>query len=170
MLVCNIVINKSHHMLIFTVHHLPFADHIIVLSENGGILEQGNFDQLNATGGYVHSLYVTHSPDQEDSQQFSSDPSSDSFALPQRGAVQEAVLAGGLNRIHGDTAVYLYYAKSIGAVNTAIFIAALCMFTFLTTFPCKFPSLAPLRLLTLANFLGGSCLVDMVGRLQCSTP
>ena len=35
---------------------LPFADHIIVLGENGEIAEQGSFKELTASGGFVSEL------------------------------------------------------------------------------------------------------------------
>lgn len=48
-----------------SVRYLPFADHIISLSEEGEILEQGTFQELVATEGYVASLKVEDRADKE---------------------------------------------------------------------------------------------------------
>lgn len=39
-----------------TVQHLPLADYIIVLSENGYISEQGSWDDLRTKAGYISQM------------------------------------------------------------------------------------------------------------------
>ncbi|KFY76365.1 hypothetical protein V499_03976 [Pseudogymnoascus sp. VKM F-103] len=47
--------------ILFThsVRHLPFADYVVVLGSDGGVVEQGPFDTLANNGKYVSSLGVT---------------------------------------------------------------------------------------------------------------
>lgn len=38
---------------------LPYADGIIVIGENGGIIEQGSVHEVRGSGGYIYSLEST---------------------------------------------------------------------------------------------------------------
>ncbi|UKZ56958.1 hypothetical protein TrVGV298_010806 [Trichoderma virens] len=50
--------NATAVLCTHSVRHLPSADHVIALSQDGLISEQGTFEDLDALGGYVHSLKV----------------------------------------------------------------------------------------------------------------
>lgn len=47
------------------VHRLPYSNHIIALDSSGRILEQGTFDQLKVSGGYVQDLATQHKREDE---------------------------------------------------------------------------------------------------------
>ena len=42
------------------VHRLPYADHIVALGADGRIFEQGKYDSLRQSGGYVQGLAIRH--------------------------------------------------------------------------------------------------------------
>ncbi|KAI9148100.1 putative ABC multidrug transporter [Paramyrothecium foliicola] len=44
-----------------SVRHLPWADHVVALAQNGTVAEQGSFDDLMQNNGYVQSLDVKSS-------------------------------------------------------------------------------------------------------------
>ncbi|KAM0261518.1 hypothetical protein ACHAQJ_002201 [Trichoderma viride] len=50
--------NATAVLCTHSVRHLPSADHIIALSKDGLVAEQGVFDDLVSLGGYIHSLGV----------------------------------------------------------------------------------------------------------------
>jgi ABC-type multidrug transport system fused ATPase/permease subunit len=50
--------NATAVLCTHSVRHLPSADHIIALSQDGRVAEQGTFDDLVSLGGYVHSLGI----------------------------------------------------------------------------------------------------------------
>lgn len=45
--------------------HLPLADHIIILDENGKIAEQGTWDDLRAEAGYISKVVLKEKDDGE---------------------------------------------------------------------------------------------------------
>lgn len=50
--------NATAVLCTHSIRHLPAADHIIALSQDGSIAEQGTFDDLVKLEGYIHSLEV----------------------------------------------------------------------------------------------------------------
>ncbi|RAK98819.1 putative ABC multidrug transporter [Aspergillus ibericus CBS 121593] len=114
-----------------SVRHLPAADHIIALGD-GTIAEQGTFDRLMATQGYVQRLGLKNPSD--------SDASSDK--TPSKKSIQESKpqllhttttntssLASDTHasRQVGDKTVYKHYFKSMGwlVAGCSLFFAAL---------------------------------------------
>ncbi|KAK3682042.1 P-loop containing nucleoside triphosphate hydrolase protein [Podospora appendiculata] len=63
------LLRRNRTAVILATHNiqlLPHAEHIIVLSEEGRIIEKGNFDQLNSSeGGYVNGLGLKKSDIQQ---------------------------------------------------------------------------------------------------------
>ncbi|KAL7925556.1 multidrug resistance-related protein [Trichoderma austrokoningii] len=57
-----------------SVHLLPSSDHIIALSQDGQVIEQGSFAKLRSSGKYIQSLDITdpHSDDSSSDQDNSS--------------------------------------------------------------------------------------------------
>jgi ATP-binding cassette, subfamily C (CFTR/MRP), member 1 len=96
------------------IHRLPYADHIISLDATGHITEQGSFDQLRSSGGYVENLAIRHKHE--------ADPNStDELSSPGRGkstaeriATQVKAEEEDLNRPIGEWSTYKYYFASIG--------------------------------------------------------
>ncbi|KAM5475001.1 hypothetical protein MauCBS54593_001472 [Microsporum audouinii] len=111
---------------------VPYADHIIALSAEGCIAEQGKFDELNASGGYISSFNLP-SPDWL----FKPEPER---PLPAPAVIDDTPqtseeLEAAANRRMGDMAIYLYYARSIGWPTTLVFMFFISAFVFCISFP-----------------------------------
>lgn len=116
-----------------TVKRLPFTDHIVVLDHEGKLSEQGNFDDLNSTGGYVSSFSLGL-PDLD------CKPVKPAPPYASRGqlwSVEEPEDKGGekSDSSDGDIAIYLYYIRSIGWFSTLVFLVAISAFAFGLSFP-----------------------------------
>ncbi len=116
---------------------LPYADHIVVLSKNGTIAEQGTFEQLNRAGGYV-STFTLPPPTWDYVAGSSSDVDLASYASnkPQQELTEDSLVEDAARRT-GDVAVYLHYVRSVGWAATWIFIISITIFVFCNTFPRK---------------------------------
>lgn len=120
---------------------LPFADHIVVLDDKGNVLEQGSFQQLNASGGYVSNFDLAapdwrfEAKESKVDQLFSpsSEPARGSVAIKPIGGLSESELDA--NRRTGDLSVYGYYAKTVGKSAVLSFVVAICGYVFAMTFP-----------------------------------
>ncbi|KAL3427034.1 hypothetical protein PVAG01_00542 [Phlyctema vagabunda] len=107
---------------------LRSADHIVALGKDGRISEQGTFDQLEKNRGYLASL--TYSDKNDVGVELSPDMDSSSGKdLLQEKEVESSSL--GIR----DLAVYAYYFRSIGRLNTVLFFALEAIFAFIFTFP-----------------------------------
>jgi ATP-binding cassette subfamily C (CFTR/MRP) protein 1 len=113
---------------------LPYADHIISLDGSGNGCEQGSFEKLSSSGGYV-SRSLTSSADWTYERASSSEkPSAEAAAAAPETALLEDE-EDGAGRRTGDVAIYMYYIRAIGWLPTLIFVAAICAFTFCQSFP-----------------------------------
>lgn len=117
---------------------LPYCDHIVALDKEGSIVEQGSFDKLNGSGGYV-SNFDLPLPD------WNFTPEKHLYEAPPRyterpssSKITEEDIQAETNRRTGDAAVYLYYVRSVGWIPTAIFIISITIFIFGQSFPSKF--------------------------------
>ena len=121
---------------------LPYADHIVVLDKTGKIAEQGTFEQLNNSGGYV-STFTLPPPSWDYVPEHSSDIDLASYSskAPQKGMTEDSLEEDAARRT-GDVAVYLYYIQSVGWLATWIFIISITIFTFCNSFPRKYSPLA----------------------------
>jgi len=107
------------------VHRLSYSDHVIAMSGDGRIVEQGSFEQLRSSGGYVQSLAARiKSEDTASSDEQRPDVSNGpaAFKSENEEEIEE------LNRQTRDFAVYTYYFGSIGWVTTAIFFAFVVLY------------------------------------------
>lgn len=138
--------NRISVMLVtHAVHRLPYSDHVISLNATGRVLEQGTYDQLKKSGGYVESL-ATQTKSEDASQKSTSveedlQDTKSSSANPE--VTEFEIEAEELKRQTGDFAVYRYYFASIGwRINLPFFIMVLLygvcsrMTQFLLTY-CK---------------------------------
>ncbi|KAL5456081.1 hypothetical protein PMIN07_006814 [Paraphaeosphaeria minitans] len=114
---------------------LPYCDRIVVLSKEGSILEQGTFEKLNATSGYVANFDLPP-PD------WDFVPEKHIYEAPPRyseraknGMVTEDDIQAETNRRTGDVAVYCYYIKSVGWSAALIFMVSVTLFIFGQSFP-----------------------------------
>ncbi|OQO07558.1 hypothetical protein B0A48_07255 [Cryoendolithus antarcticus] len=121
---------KLHGITIILASHSPIvanqADYIVALDSDGQIAEQGSFAELQHTQGYVSRL-VAGSKDVEGSQTVE-DVKVD-FSRPTAGAgAQASDLQRDLARRTGDTAVYGYYARSIGWYYSIVLIVTVLLY------------------------------------------
>ncbi|MCJ1436745.1 hypothetical protein MMC27_006127 [Xylographa pallens] len=120
---------------------LPFADHIVVLDEQGNVSEQGNFQQLNASGGYVSNFDLPPPDWRVQAKEATFDqlfpnpikPIHAPVAVKATKGLSESELDA--NRRTGDLSVYGYYAKTVGRSTVMLFVAAICGYVFAMTFP-----------------------------------
>lgn len=115
---------------------LPYSDHVVVLDSEGTIVEQGNFERLNLSGGYV-SGFDLPPPDWDYS------PEKHVYEAPPKYTerqvsstkVSEDDIQAEANRRTGDVAIYLYYIRSVGWIPTLIFMVSIVIFIFGISFP-----------------------------------
>ncbi|KAK6823394.1 hypothetical protein RU639_006092 [Aspergillus parasiticus] len=103
-----------------SVHHLPQADLIIVLGDDGQVLEQGSYTQLRShVGGYIHKLGVQPRQTSELAQ---------TIDISSRQHQSQNIPAGSLrafsnidgSRQANDLAVYKYYFSSLGGLRVSM--------------------------------------------------
>jgi ATP-binding cassette subfamily C (CFTR/MRP) protein 1 len=110
------------------VHRLPFASHIVALDINGHITEQGTFDHLLNSSGYVAGLTTKHKYDDK------SAPDGD-LHVDQASEEQKTADIGRTSsemndsvRPNGEFSTYKYYFASMGwsqsLLSLSIFIVA----------------------------------------------
>lgn len=106
-----------------SIRHLPSADHIIALSPDGKIVEQGNFDELIANQNYVHGLGIKfkHAADQVSLTSSASAEEQTEVSTANHLALANTVsgsIAGVIERSSSqpnrDRSVYKHYYQSIG--------------------------------------------------------
>jgi ATP-binding cassette subfamily C (CFTR/MRP) protein 1 len=129
-------------LFIFAIaKRLPYCDHIVALNKEGKIVEQGTFEKLNTSGGYVSGFnlaladwdyspvkHVYEAPPKYTERQASSTK------------LTEDDIQAEANRRTGDAAIYLYYISSVGWIPTIIFIVSIVIFIFGISFPSKLSS------------------------------
>jgi ATP-binding cassette subfamily C (CFTR/MRP) protein 1 len=120
-----------------TAKRLPYCDHIVALDKEGTIVEQGSFDKLNTSSGYV-SNFDLPPPD------WNFAPEKHVYEAPPRyterassNKVTEEDIQAETNRRTGDAAIYLYYVRSVGWIPTLIFIVSIVIFIFGQSFPSR---------------------------------
>lgn len=110
------------------VHRLPYSNHIIALDSSGHISEQGSFNDLKSSGGYVQSLAAKHKEENEsDVKQDAAIPTL-AKPVPIAEAEDTELEVAELNRRTGDFAVYKYYFDSIGWKQNTVFTIAVITF------------------------------------------
>jgi ATP-binding cassette subfamily C (CFTR/MRP) protein 1 len=118
-------------------HRLSYADHIISLSPQGTISEQGKLSQLVANDGYVAGLAARHTTEAEDVFE-------EKILLTNatEGSDPARVNAtADLNRPAGNWSLYSYYFTSAGRRNVSIWAFVMICYSWLVYFPGKFLSL-----------------------------
>lgn len=128
---------RNESLTHLTAKRLPYCDHVIALNSEGEIVEQGTYDKLNQSGGYVSSFDLPP-PDWDFT------PEKHVYEAPPRyterttsDKVTEDDIQAEANRRTGDTAIYLYYIRSVGWVPTMIFVVSITIFIFGQLFPSK---------------------------------
>ncbi|RFU28640.1 hypothetical protein B7463_g7701, partial [Scytalidium lignicola] len=114
------------------VDQLVYADHIIALGNDGRLVQQGTFEELNTTNGYVQSLTITRREPKTPKE------STASFSKPHSSMRAMSTLSNDDDaRRVGDIQVYKYYASIIGwKVLTAFMVLAVWP-VFCLSFPSE---------------------------------
>jgi ATP-binding cassette subfamily C (CFTR/MRP) protein 1 len=140
-------------------HRLSYADHIVSLEKGGSISEQGTFDELMKSGGYVSLLTARHKSENGGGASEESTESTDPKAI------NPEISAESLDPPVGDLAVYNYYFDACGWTNMGIFFVLMASFAFFILFPgvCCFSCRLKSKKLILLRFVdkvldtGSSC-------------
>ncbi|KAL9623731.1 MAG: hypothetical protein Q9160_001961 [Pyrenula sp. 1 TL-2023] len=113
-------------------HRLPYADHIIALSSDGTIAEQGSWDQLRFSGGYIQGI-SKGSKELTNKRVESSAPKQSAIIAVADNDMNNT--AADLSRKTGDWLVYKYWLSSLGVSSVVIIIITLAVLIFLWKFP-----------------------------------
>ncbi len=129
------------------MNRLSYADKIIVLGNDGTILEEGSFEELSQQQGHVFNLSL-QPPDWK----YENKPETDSHEdtpfntisgyIPDQAVLSKEDAEAEASRRTGDLSVYKFYLGSVGWLAAIIFIVMMIAFVFCTTFPSK-PALQP---------------------------
>ncbi|EHK20667.1 uncharacterized protein TRIVIDRAFT_154161 [Trichoderma virens Gv29-8] len=135
--------NATAVLCTHSVRHLPSADHVIALSQDGLISEQGTFEDLDALGGYVHSLKVKAVNKSDDSLTLDSSDSTPEDDDIEKSTGSKArkppaamwTAADERSRQTGDMSVYKHYAMSMKLSTLISFFIVGVALAFLYNFP-----------------------------------
>ncbi len=94
------------------VQWLPEADKILVLGQNGEIVEQGSFDRLHTSGGYTQSLDIMKRA--SDVLEDSSCKEEVKVQIERQVSQPAEELPNRKDQTIADLAVWKYYAKALG--------------------------------------------------------
>ncbi|KAF4634221.1 hypothetical protein G7Y89_g3892 [Cudoniella acicularis] len=94
------------------VHRLSYADHIVALDTTGHVSEQGSFELLQRSGGYVEGLTTKHKHDNAPNSEESDleNPSTAPQTIPAKNRPKDEVTV----MPNGELSTYKYYFASIG--------------------------------------------------------
>ncbi|KAA8575989.1 hypothetical protein EYC84_006152 [Monilinia fructicola] len=111
------------------VHRLAYSDYIIALDQSSRIIEQGTFEHLKTSGGYVENLATRHKSEDDNLEESNMDKTAQKrnpFVTAESDDFLDEV--ADLNRQTGDASVYHYYFASIGWVPTGLFFLYVLIF------------------------------------------
>ena len=106
------------------VHRLPYADHIVALSAEGTVIEQGAYADLRQGGGYVQSLTARFKDTKNlvEAQPEIAEPTTFTRKLLIADAKDDAV------RSRGEWKTYNYYFSACGWISTSLAILYTLLF------------------------------------------
>lgn len=144
-----------------SIRHLRAADHIIALG-NGTIIEQGSFDELMASQGYVQRLGLKGSSDNAASAEKTTSnknpqESKPEMLHPTMSNTSSTAPDADTSRQIGDKTVYKHYFKSMGWILAGCSLIFAVLFGFFTNFPtvCESPLPSDSRFTTIVAFKPG---------------
>lgn len=121
------------------VQHLKEADHLIVLSEDGRVEAQGNFEELVRTNEYIQSLgYSKRSEDNDIEEEIEESVLSSEGALEVRQEPRETAKKPRTPRGGGDISLYTYYIGSFGWWVFGLTLVFASLFVFCISFPREY--------------------------------
>ncbi|GKU18087.1 unnamed protein product [Fusarium langsethiae] len=120
-----------------SANFLSSADHIICLSKEGGISEQGPFQTLENSDGYVKSLLdgKTRHSNSEDSGETVDEDAVEQTGQPKHVIPKQQEETKDARRQRGDSTVYRYYFSSTGGLFMVTLLGLEIIWTFLGSFP-----------------------------------
>ncbi|EED18573.1 ATP-binding cassette transporter, putative [Talaromyces stipitatus ATCC 10500] len=110
------------------VHRLSYADLIIAMTADGSIAEQGSFDLLKASAGYVAMLeaqYKAEKAEEEDTKQNQNGAHTTAIEeekeeqIIQQESTELHIAQEDLTRQSGDLSLYAYYLRSVHWASSA---------------------------------------------------
>ena len=125
------------------MHFLPFADQILCLNSAGQQCEQGTFEQLKSSNGYVEELVRSGKTDPKISlppADFRVENLEIKEMFPGAKEKQESQAPQDKSRQLGDWATYRYYFASLGWWCGFVFMALQVSYAFFMVFPSEIPS------------------------------
>jgi ATP-binding cassette subfamily C (CFTR/MRP) protein 1 len=133
------ILRRRNTTIVLATHasrFLRYMDHIVVLSDKSTILEQGSFDELVKSGGYISS-------GEEHTGEVSVDLAEDHYSLDielslhqsDTAVHQEDDMSHDKARQTGDFTVYKYYFSCLSWKIGVTFLIFQVSYAFLTTFP-----------------------------------
>jgi ABC-type multidrug transport system fused ATPase/permease subunit len=117
--------------VVLTTHstkYLQFADHIVILSKNGTITEQGSFEELKSLNEFAVAA-LGH----QDASTYDQNSSAKEAPAVSRGVDLQSEEAT-KPRLAGDLRIYAYYARAAGWI-LAFYLGCQATTTFLMKFP-----------------------------------
>jgi ABC-type multidrug transport system fused ATPase/permease subunit len=106
------------------IHRVSYADHIIALDSTGHVLEQGSFEELKHSGGYLASLATRHKFDNGNKPQTELKSNKLSSDVMEEEATT-AINSKEDERPKGELSTYKYYFASVGWSRSLISICLL---------------------------------------------
>lgn len=103
------------------VHRLPFSDYIVALNSAGYVAEQGHFERLKSSGGYVEDITTKLRSSDESAAKEQPEATKLDVSAFKAGPEELDARTEELSRQSGDFSVYKYYFASIGWRHTSIF-------------------------------------------------
>lgn len=117
---------------IVKVHRIPFADHIVIL-QNGKVSEQGTYQSLNSSAGYVENLNLRDTIGSQSISEVTAVPINLDAKAHKNDDKQRP--NDDLARQTGDLSIYKYYAQSIGWWNLSLFVIYIAAHTVFNAIP-----------------------------------
>lgn len=119
------------------VHRLSYADHVIAMTADGSIAEQGTFEQLKASEGYVAMLEAEYKAEKSKEDDIEEKPASAVHAalieeeeeqLVQEESTELHIAQEDLTRQTGDLSLYWYYLRSVHWASSALWAVSFIIF------------------------------------------
>ena len=112
------------------VHRLSYADHVVVMTADGSIAEQGTFEQLKASEGYVAMLEAEYKAEKSKKDDIGQGKPANSVhavlieeeeeQLIQEENTELHIAQEDLTRQTGDLSLYWYYLRSVHWASSAL--------------------------------------------------
>lgn len=114
-----------------TAHLLSESDHILVLSKDGRISEQGNYETLRTNGDFADQIEAVKSGEKADKEEKSTSSKESQVTWP------VPTSQPNISRKAGDWKIYKYYFETCGLSMAISFLIVCGCLAFTYNFPSK---------------------------------